>query len=91
MDVQRDLLQVTPQKVPVRKVTKGTPKTSGKGVHRGTEILLNEVTPPAKKAVSKMRSSTKKKIIFGKEWEMFMKERIREDNELNLRVIRYEV
>jgi hypothetical protein len=87
----RDPYQGTTQHVPVQKVKKGRPQPSDKDIHSGIGTRLNQDVAPAKQARLKVRSSAKKKVTFGKEWEAFMKEHIREDNELNLRVIRYEV
>jgi len=75
------------QKLLVQKLKEGKPNASEDDIHSGIRTL-KEVTP-AKRVLRKVRSSTK--ITFGKEWEIFMKERIRGDNELNLRVVRYEV
>ena len=88
IDVHCHPLQVTTQKIPIQKVKKGRSRSSEKGIHSPTGTPLDEA---AKHILPKVRSYTKKKVTFGKEWEAFMKERIREDNELNLRVIRYEV
>jgi hypothetical protein len=73
---------VTPQEIPVQKVKHGKAPASKKGT---------TVTPLKDDVLSKVHRSTKKKATFGKEWETFLKERIREDKELNLRIIRYEV
>lgn len=91
MNKHRDLLQVTLKKGPVHKSKNKTPQPSEKGIHSDIGTLLNEDTAPAKRVRPQAYSSKKKKTIFGKDWETFMKERIREDNELNLRIIRYEV
>jgi len=87
--VKQDLL-LTPQGLPIQKVKKqGNPKAPENGIHSGSRTPLKEVVTPAKRVLRKVRSSTK--ITFGKEWEIFMRDRIRGDNELNLRVVRYEV
>lgn len=82
-DLNCDLFQVTPQKVPVKRVKKQVSSTES-----GTP-LTNDVAA-AEKIAPKLLS-TKKKATFGKEWELFMKECIRDDRELNLRIVRYEV
>ena len=81
MDVACDLFQEA-QRVSVRV------KKQASSIESGT--LPTDDVAAGEKIVPKVRSITKK-AIFGIEWEIFMKERIRGDKELNLRIVRYEV